>query len=181
MIFETRRLLVRELKHSDFDAFHEMQSDEEVMRYTTGKGFPKEENRQQLADCIAKYSNSNNDFWVWAIVRKSDTLFVGTCAIVPNEGRPEIGYRLLRKYFGNGYGQEICDGLIEYGIHTHKLCEIVAYVDVRNIASRMILDRSILSFIKEVEVDNGITDRFYQWTATSADHHSTQADKTSSK
>lgn len=147
MVFETTRLLVRNLKGSDFEAFHEMQSDDEVMRYTTGKGLDASENRRQLNSCIAHYSIPENDFWVWAIVRKSDQQFIGTCAIVPNEKRPEIGYRFLGKFFGKGYGQEICDGLIQYGIYHRSLREIIAYADVRNVASTKILDRSRLSFV----------------------------------
>lgn len=165
MVFETTRLFVRNLKSSDFDAFHEMQSDDEVMRYTTGKGFDEAENRRQLNSCIACYAKPDNDFWVWAIVQKSDQQFVGTCAIVPNENRPEIGYRFLRKFFGKGYGQEICDALIEYGINNQRLPEIIAYADVQNVASTKILDRSRLSFIEEIRNEDGVTDRFYRWTA----------------
>jgi RimJ/RimL family protein N-acetyltransferase len=164
-VFETTRLKVRNLVDSDFDAFHEMQSDDEVMRYTTGRGLDEAENRRQLKMCIDCYSRQGNDFWVWAIIRKLDGQFVGTCAVVPNERRPEIGYRLLRKFFGIGYGQEICNGLVEYGIHEQRLPEIIAYADVRNVASTKILDRSRLHFIEETTHENGVTDRFYRWVA----------------
>ena len=167
MVFETCRLFVRNLKHSDFAAFHEMQSDDEVMQYTTGKGLDEAENLRQLKMCIACYSRPDNDFWVWAIVRKSDQQFVGTCALVPNEHRSEIGYRFLRKFFGMGYGQEICNGVIEYGIHERRLPEIIAYADVRNVASIKILDRSPLPFVEEQMNEEGVTDRFYHWTADS--------------
>ena len=166
MVFETARLLIRNLEQEDFDAFHEMQSDAEVMRFTSGEAYDEAENLRQLQDCIDRYSQPDNDFWVWAIVQKSDQEFVGTCAIVPNKGQPEIGYRFLRKYFGNGYGQEVCDGLIEYGIDKMGLPEIVAWVDVRNVASRKILDRSRLEFVEEILSEEGETDRFYRWSAS---------------
>ncbi|MEM8685645.1 MAG: GNAT family N-acetyltransferase [Pseudomonadota bacterium] len=168
LVFETTRLVVRHLRASDFDAFHEMQSDDEVMRYTTGAGLAADENRRQFNDCIAKYSDPDNDFWVWAIVRKSDQEFVGTCAIVPNHQRPEIGYRFRRQFFGHGYGQEICNGLIDFGIFELNLTEIVAYADVRNAASRKILDRSRMAFIKEIHNEDGVIDRFYHWTRQSS-------------
>ena len=98
-------------------------------------------------------------------MQKSDQQFVGTCAIVPNEQRPEIGYRLLARSFGQGYGQEICNALIDYGIHEQGLPEIIAYVDVRNVASVKILDRSPLPFIEEMSNEDGGVDRFYRWTA----------------
>ncbi len=165
MITSTSRLIVRQLEESDFAPFHEMQSDEEVMRYTTGKGLDANENLGQLRDCIARYKIPCNDFWVWAITRKLDDKFIGTCAIVESENRSEIGYRLLRRYFGNGYGQEICDGVIDYGISVLQLTEIIAFVDVRNAASRKILDRSRLRFISEQTDENGRPERFYGWSA----------------
>ena len=165
MVFETARLIVRNLMDSDFDAFHEMQSDDEVMRYTTGCGLDEVENRRQLRMCIDCYSKPENDFWVWGIMRRSDQQFVGTCAIVPNDRRPEIGYRFLRKFFGMGYGQEICDGLIEHAVHDRRLPWLVAFADVRNVPSVKILDRSALTFIQEVANEDGGVDRCYQWTA----------------
>ncbi|MDG2220857.1 MAG: GNAT family N-acetyltransferase [Rubripirellula sp.] len=165
MIFETARLLVRNLVDADFDAFHEMQSDIEVMRYTTGSGFDEAENRQQLSDCIRHYAEPGNDFWVWAVVRKTDQQFVGTCAIVPNGENAEIGYRFLRKFFGNGYGRETCNGLIEHGIHVQKLREIIAYADIENIASIKILDQSVLSFVEETKTEEGGVDWLYRWLA----------------
>lgn len=162
-VFETTRLYARNLFDADFDAFHAMQSDDEVMRYTTGRGLDEAENRRQLKMCIDCYSKPGNDFWVWAIVRKTDEQFVGTCAVVPNENRAEIGYRLLRRFFGRGYGQEICNSLIDYCIDQRGLNEIIAYTDVRNVASTKILDRSRLQFIEETTNENELTDRFYRW------------------
>ena len=163
MVFETARLFVRDLKSSDFEAFHEMQSDDEVMRYTTGRGFHEAENQRQLERCIACYSKPGNEFWVWAVARKSDQQFLGTCAIVPNQHGAEIGYRFLKKFFGKGYGQEVCDGLIKHGIHDRGLRAIVAYADVRNVASTKILDNSSLPFLEETRTKEGGIDRFYCW------------------
>lgn len=165
MIFETSRLLVRNLVETDFEPFHEMQSDTVVMQYTTGKPFDEEENRSQLTSCIECYTKPGNEFWVWAIQRKSDEQFVGTCAIVPSEDGPEIGYRFLQRFFGNGYGQEVCDGMVRHGIEQMGLAKLIAYVDTRNAASIKILDRSVLEFISEVKDEDGILDRFYRWTS----------------
>ena len=164
MIFETERLAVRNLQNEDFEAFHEMQSDIEVMRYTSGEASDEETNRRQLENCINRYDQPDNDFWVWAIVRKEDDQFIGTCAIVPCEGRSEIGYRFLRKFFGNGYGQEICDGLIDHAIESQAFEGLVAYVDVRNVASVKILNRSRLEFVEQQPGEDGATDNFYRWS-----------------
>ena len=156
-------MVVRNLQASAFHAFHEMQADHQVMQYTSGQTFNEKENLRQLEDCIARYSIAENDFWVWAVTAKSTGEFLGTCAIVPNLDRSEIGYRLLRRFFGNGYGQEICDGLIDFAIARLKLDEIVALVDTRNVASVKILDRSQLTLEGEAIDQNGQPERFYRW------------------
>ena len=142
-----------------------MQADDEVMRFTTGAGLSDVENRKQLDGCIRAYSKPDNDFWVWAVVNKPDREFVGTCAVVRNDqSQDEIGYRLLRRHWGCGFGQEICDALIDYIIQNMGLKQIYAFVDERNVASMKILNRSKLEFIEEVRTDSGNIDRTYRWT-----------------
>ena len=163
-IFETPRLRVRNLRDSDFAAFHEMQADDNVMKYTSddgnGCGLSEATNREQLSGCIEAYGKPDNQFWVWAM-ENLDSEFVGTCAIVKNEkDEHEIGYRLLSRFWGQGFGREICDPLIRYGLDRIGCQAIVAYVDVRNVASVKILDASVLNF--ECEIQNGdVRDRKY--------------------
>ncbi|MEM9410737.1 MAG: GNAT family N-acetyltransferase [Planctomycetota bacterium] len=168
MIFETRRLLVRCLQQSDFPAFHEMQSDDEVMKYTAsdgsiGRGLDEQQNRFQLDDCIKRYDHAGNRFWVWAIVEKQSNDFVGTCAIVENEqNEMEIGYRILRKHWRKGMGVESAEGLITFAIGGMKLNSFVAYVDLRNLASVKILQRSQMRLTERIE-SNGQTDLKFIW------------------
>lgn len=164
MLFQTNRLLVRELTPNDFEPFHEMQSNFNVMQYASGKANSKEENEADLKKVLGHYQEENNGFWVWAIERKSDGAFIGTAAIIvddKNEG--EIGYRLLEKHWGNGYASEILKDLIDYGFEMMQLKVVHANVDVRNIASVKMLDKSILKFIgEEWNEDFQANDRFYR-------------------
>ncbi|RMG78497.1 MAG: N-acetyltransferase [Bacteroidetes bacterium] len=163
MIFETKRLCIRPLEPADFEGFHEMQSDPEVMKYTTGKPFSEAENRKQLADVIARYTAPGNSFWVWAVVQKSNGAFVGTCAAIGEpDGAVEIGYRIRRCMWGQGYGSEICRGLIDYCLHVRHWTHLHAVADVRNVPSVRILEKSRLNFEKEAPNEMGGTDRFYR-------------------
>ena len=147
MFFQTQRLRIRVLTEADFPAFHEMQSNPRVMRYTTGVAMTELESRASLEMCIRSYAEPGNNFWVWAVERKSDRAFAGTAAIV-GEGH-EIGYRFLEKYWGNGYGQEVCDGLIEFALNEWKLTSRGGGANTDNIASVKILERSRLHFERE--------------------------------
>lgn len=140
-LFETSRCRVRFLQMNDLEPFHEMQSNPRVMQYVRGKGMTREENEKELPDLIEKYDNKNNDFWIYAIEKKSNQEFIGTCAFVKDDmGDDELGYRFLEKYWGLGYGLEICSGLIAYG-EKMGLPYLVGYVVNENKASAKILEK----------------------------------------
>ena len=112
------------------------------------------------------YQKPDNDFWIWAIVQKENDKLVGTCAIIfENKEKAEIGYRFLEKYWGNGYASEIVEPLIDYGFSTMNLKTIFATVDVLNIASVKMLEKSQLDFVKEYwSEEYQCTDRYYEKT-----------------
>ena len=147
MIFETERLLIRKLVLEDLAAFHALESNPEVLKYATGNVKNLQENKAELIDLIAKYNLPKNDFWIYAIEHKKDKLFVGTVALVKDGVDDEIGYRFLEKFWGNGFGTEICEGLIAY-CKQLKLPKLIGYVVDENTASAKILERFHFKKIK---------------------------------
>jgi len=151
-IFETLQLTIRELDPSDLDAFHEMQGNIEVMRYTTGKANTLAEDTLDLEKLIRHYKEPNNLFWVWAIEHKVDKTLLGTCALIGDQaGIYEIGFRFLEKYWGKGYGKEVTNALIDYAFCQGEVKGLIAYVDVNNTASISILEQSKLGFVEEMD------------------------------
>ena len=141
LIFETDRFLVRALLMSDLEPFHEMHSNINVMRYVRGAAMTREENEKELPELIQKYTEANNDFWIYAIERKSDNEFVGIVALVKDDQNDdELGYRFLEKYWGMGYGLEICRGLIQYCTSV-GFPKLIGYVADVNVASAKILEK----------------------------------------
>ncbi len=148
-IFQTKRLRVRKLNWTDLDAFHELQSNAKVMKYTTGRPLSIAENTADLQFVIEKYEDPDNTFWVWAVTQLKNTELIGTCAIVQNEQHEfEIGYRFIERFWGNGFGLEITEALIDYGLKNRNLPALVAYVDVNNTPCINILEQSRFQFIK---------------------------------
>jgi len=173
-MFTTHQFIVRELNKCDLSDFHEMQGNINVMRYTNGKANTLEENRLDLEKVIRHYAEPNNLFWVWAIERKTDKAFLGTCALIGTiEGTYEIGYRFLEKYWAKGYGTEITQALIDYAFCQQEVKNITAYVDVRNEASIKLLDQSNLAFISEsFNKELNAMERFYKMEIVDAEGES---------
>ena len=56
-----------------------------------------------------------------------------------NDPRCELGYALLPKYWGKGFGTELSKGILKYAREQNKLNELVATVHRKNKASIKIL------------------------------------------
>ena len=164
MIFETPRLLIRRLAPDDLAPFHAMQSNPKVMQYTTARAMTMEENERELHNIQICYDEPGNTFRVWAVERKEDGQFIGTCAIILNKQREnEIGFRLDEKHWNKGYATEITAGLIRYGLEELGLDHLAAYVYEDNIGSWKALDRSAFQLIKKFfNEEEQCWDRYYR-------------------
>ena len=157
-----------------------MQSDPEVMRYTSGKPKDKPGNTAELNRCIEAYKTPENRFRIWAIEEKLTEKWIGTCAVVAADefklpadwaeasGQlsgpiDEIGYRFLQSKWGKGWGGEVCHGLIDYCIEQLGVSTLLAQVDTRNVASVRILDRSKLKHLQGFAAPTCGCDRVYLW------------------
>lgn len=163
MFFETERLFVRELNISDTVLFVDMQSNTNVMKYTTGRSKTKEESANELEKIMDNYKN-NRETFIMAVVRKNDNKLIGTCAVTKNiDGEYEIGYRFAEEHWGNGYGKETARGLIKFAFQVLNLKQIVAHVDKDNYVSVKILESSNFDFIREyIESETGNLVMYYK-------------------
>ncbi len=163
MIYQTERLLIRKLETSDIVPFHEMQGNPNVMQYTDGVAKSYDEDVLDLQRVIDFYTKPNNDFWVWAVVRKKDAAFLGTIALIKDdENNDEIGYRFLEKYWNNGFAFEAMQGLIQY-CKALGLKELVAEVILKNKASEHIIKKAGFQLVKEyICEDLKLPERMYK-------------------
>ena len=149
IIFETEILLVRRLKMSDIRPYHEMQSNPKVMQYVTGEVQTEKEHLIELDRLINFYDKEGNDFWIYAIDRKLDNEFVGTLAFIKDDnGDDEIGYRFLEKYWGLGYGSDLCKASVVY-CSSIGMPKLIGYVINLNVASAKILKKCNFEYISD--------------------------------
>ncbi|UKN01322.1 GNAT family N-acetyltransferase [Paracrocinitomix mangrovi] len=143
IVFSTERLIARQLIHSDFPDFYDLQSNPKVMLYTGQEAMGLGECERDFYSVINRYSEVENKFWVWAVCSKESNELLGTAAILINQSGNEIGYRFREKHWGNGYGVEITKGLIDHAFSTLNLSSVYAEVDQRNAPSIKILDATM--------------------------------------
>lgn len=165
MIFETEHLFTRPVQETDKDHFFEMHSNPNVMQYTSQKIMSYDECYNDMQRVIRCYSDPTQSFLVWAVVRKADNVFIGTCAIIDTEEHAnDMGYRIMEKHWGKGYASEIALGLIRHGFDKLQRIDLVGVADIRNIASIKILEK-LMTFEKEFYNPTlDCTDRQYRIT-----------------
>jgi [ribosomal protein S5]-alanine N-acetyltransferase len=160
MIFETTRLYVRQLKENDEAAFFELMSNPNVMNPIPQKPFDKEESVSKLAELILLEKSSDKK--IWCLCEKGRKDLIGICGFLKNDEKDdEIAYRIIERFWGNGYGTEIAKGLIDYWFVNIKSALITADVCVDNVKSVKILNKYFTVKKEFFNAKDNCTDRRY--------------------
>ncbi len=162
---ETDRLVLRYLTADDADNLIELDSDPEVMRYLSG-GEPTSPQRirEVVLPYMLEYYEQGDAFGYWAAIEKSTGEFLGWFHFRehPSEGGPagaperdgiEVGYRLLKKAWGKGYGTEGTRALVGKGFRELGVRRVYAETMAVNKASRRVMEKSGLSYVRTFKQD----------------------------
>ncbi|SDQ60149.1 Protein N-acetyltransferase, RimJ/RimL family [Pseudomonas sp. UC 17F4] len=143
-LFETPRLLVRELSRQDLPALTAILSDPEVMKFSV-RGVCDEQMTGAFIDwcvqCYASYGMGQ-----WALVDKANGELVGFCGVSPEqvEGveQASLGYRLATRYWGQGLASEAVRGVLEHAFSEQRLAAVIAIIEAANIASLRVAQKA---------------------------------------
>jgi len=167
---ETDRLIIRELEVFDAEGIFDMDSNIDVHEFLGNKPIKTIDEAHKIIDIIRKQYISNG-IGRWAIIDKKTDDFIGWTGLKYEEGlRTEfnyydLGYRLRKKYWGNGIASETAIESLKYGFEKLNLKEIGAAADINHIASNRILKKIGLKFIETFNYD-GVTHNWYNMVKT---------------
>ncbi len=138
----TSRLLLRPLTFDDLPAYAAMHADPEVMRYYP-KVFDEEESRVDLGKFIAH--REKHGFSLWAVEREGR--FLGITGLLRPSWEAhftpctEIGWRLARDAWGQGYATEAARECLRYAFEELGAPEVIALTSVPNEPSKRVMER----------------------------------------
>jgi [ribosomal protein S5]-alanine N-acetyltransferase len=139
----TGRLLLREFLPTDYDAVYAYASDPRVTRYMLYAARDPTDTREYLARVLAYQRNAPRYVWELAVTQRTDGQLIGACDITllkPGEG--DLGYMLRHESWGQGYGTEIAQALIDAGFGALGLERIFSTVSVENARSVRVLEKA---------------------------------------
>ena len=152
VILETDRLFLREYVEEDAEAFFNLNSDPEVLRFVPDKRLLNvEQARQILIDHpIADYRKYG--FGRCACIVKSTGEQIGFAGLKYLEelGEVDIAYRLMPLYWGQGLATEAAIASVRFGFAHLSLKQIIGLVMPENIASVRVLEKTGLCYVDSV-------------------------------
>ena len=140
---ETERLLLRQWRADDLDAWAAMNADPEVREF-----FPELLTGEQAAASLAYFGDelAARGWGWWAVEVTATGELAGMAGLDPvEEGLPfhgvEAGWRLARHTWGRGYATEAARAVLAYGFETLSLSEILAIATAGNVRSHAVMRR----------------------------------------
>ncbi len=149
----TQRLTLMPLTDEHLEWEVALDSDPEVMRYLTGRASTRAEVEASHARRMAAAQKVDGlGFWVGLV----DDDFVGWWILQPAHGpdQPDdpavadLGYRLLKRYWGKGLASEGARELVRHGFDDLGLDRIIAQTMAVNSSSRAVLERIGLTYVR---------------------------------
>jgi RimJ/RimL family protein N-acetyltransferase len=150
---ETERLILRRFTPDDLELLVELDSDPEVTRYLNG-GSPTPREVVER-DALPRFLRSNeraHGVGQWATVEKASGDFLGRVFLrIMDSDHPEVldlGYRLHRAAWGQGYATEAARALIRAAFADPSIQRITAGAIADNIASRRVMEKAGLTLVR---------------------------------
>lgn len=160
MLWESQRLLFRYTTHEDLNDLFRIYGDPETHRFNPrGPHLNIETSKLMLDRTINIYKEYG--FGDWTIFEKSNpNRVIGFGGVFSSQfdGRKtnNLGYRFEPQAWGKGYATELSRRAIRYGFEEIGLEEIVGVVREDHMASRNVLEKSGLKFLKKVADFEGL-------------------------
>ena len=149
----TERLFLRHFHILDGEAMLHVFGDAEVMRFGDGVQ-TREWVEDWLRTCLERYHQTWG-FGPYAVVERSSQAVIGYCGLfyfpdVGGQPEIEIGYRLARSVWGQGYATEAACAVRDFAFNTLGIKRLIAMIDPSNRASVRVAEKIGMQYEKEV-------------------------------
>ena len=155
---ETKRLILRPFALADIQPSYEMNLDEDVSRYTGDGGVVSYEEIEKRITENVLGDYEKHGFGRFAVELKSESTFIGFAGLkyIEDLNEVDLGYRFMKKYWGQGLATEAGIACLDYGFNALNLKKIIALVLPENEASVHVLNKLGFTFQKTI-IEDGLT------------------------
>ena len=160
MIITSTRLDMTPLAPGDWWLFQTLHSTPEVIAQCFDA--PTETELKQKFDSRLQPWHKAADHWLCLVMRLRDSdQAIGITGMSMAEGRAEVGYLLLPTFYGQGFGSESLQALINWAASTQEITRFKAVVTEGNIASERVLEKAGFKLVAKVPDAHSIGGKRY--------------------
>lgn len=148
--FETKRLLLRPFKLTDFDAYAAYHIKPDTYRFLYAASPDRSTLRRQFTADIRPVFAAEGDVFKLAVIVKETGQLVGEVSLrFTNKTalQADVAYVFNSAFAGQGYATEATQAIVDYGFDHLGLHRIAARIDAHNSGSIRVIER--LKFRKE--------------------------------
>jgi ribosomal-protein-alanine N-acetyltransferase len=133
-ILETSRLTLRYITSRDAEALMPILGDAEVMQFSIIGIHSSKQIKQFIEQRLISYLEYG--FGLYALVHKQNQELIGYCGFfiqsIEQQKEVEVGYRLAKKYWGQGLATEAAKAVVEYGQQRFNFRRFVCLIEIKN-------------------------------------------------
>ncbi|NJR44862.1 MAG: GNAT family N-acetyltransferase [Hyellaceae cyanobacterium CSU_1_1] len=133
-ILETSRLTLRYITSRDAEALMAILGDAEVMQFSIIGIHSSKQIKQFIEQRLVSYLEYG--FGLYALVHKQNQELIGYCGFfiqsIEQQKEVEVGYRLAKKYWGQGLATEAAKAVVEYGQQRFNFRRFVCLIEIKN-------------------------------------------------
>lgn len=150
-ILETKRLWVRESTVEDVEDFYRIYSDPSITCYIEDLYREREEEQAYMKAYIDKIYGFYG-FGLWTVLLKESGQIIGRAGLSIREGYdlPELGFVIDVEHQRQGYGLEVCRGILSYAERKLEFDRVQALADENNVRSLHLLGKLGFEFERSV-------------------------------
>jgi len=156
-VARTGRLVIRRLRHDDFDDFFALCGDPVAMRYMgDGQPLTGEQTQKWIEVSLANYAERG--WGCFGVTTHHSDRLIGFCGFARPSDAPdviELIYAFLPGEWGKGYATEAARAVIDVGFRQCGMTRIEATVNTANDASKRVLAKVGMVFEKQVTEEDG--------------------------
>lgn len=139
---ETERMVLQRLRLEDAaEIFYAYASKPEVTKYLSWPTHRSVDDTNAFLNYAVRAWQSGTDF-SYAVRFKENSRMAGSFGVLNDNGKVQFGYAYSPSCWGQGIATEVCRALMEILKTTDGIYRIGTFVDVDNVASMRVLEKS---------------------------------------
>jgi ribosomal-protein-alanine N-acetyltransferase len=157
----SRRIGFRMLEEDDLQNLVKLDMDPEVRAFFPGGISSPELLREKIEKSRASFLA--NGFGEFSMTELQTSRFIGRAGFAELEsGEIEVGYLLLKEYWGRGLASEALCALLDWAKKSLRVPRILAYAPVEHAASLGVMKKAGMRYLK-TEIARGVNCKFFEY------------------